>query len=663
MADDLRLNVVTTADSKGLDKAAKDIKDTKAEADKLGKAFDSAGDNAESMSQDVDGATKSIKDHGEQVRRLREEYEKTTKRIGELDAQFVAGGDRGAIKKDLREQRTLLADIRRAARELKVDLGGDAPTSGIMQDLLGGIPKIGGASPALIAGGVAIGAVLAPPIAAAISGAVLGTVGAGGVVGGALLASRDAQVRGAFRDLGDFVMEELTPAGDDFKAPLLRALAELKADIGGANLGGVIGSASPLLEPFTRGVSGFATELTESLGRAFGRAGPLFAVWQKEFPEFGDAVGDALDSISAASGPAAKGLQDFFNVMEIGTRSVGDATGGLVALNALMGGVGGPLLQGLDDTTVASILLFGALGGVGGALREASPEVQKAGQMMAGFADSTHEGKLALMEESIAIQDVTRKTQDLAIAQLDATVKARDLKASWDELHGATMTLDEAYKRAFDGLENVKQAFEGADDSIKGFSEGAVDRRTALQQEAEKAIAVAQAYLDMTGDAAGAQKKLDDLKNSTINATGATGNAKKAVKELADELFKLPVKREIFVTTYFRNSFEADFRAGERETSGRAPTSGIGTRARGGPVYPNRDYLVGEEGPEILRMGSKGGAVYPNGAMPSGGGWGNARPLVIAPTGNPFADGAFEWLRTEISARGGTLAVLGLRAA
>jgi len=44
-----------------------------------------------------------------------------------------------------------------------------------------------------------------------------------------------------------------------------------------------------------------------------------------------------------------------------------------------------------------------------------------------------------------------------------------------------------------------------------------------------------------------------------------------------------------------------------------------GARASGGPVQPNRSYLVGEEGPEILRMGSRGGYVEPNAASSGGG--------------------------------------------
>ena len=37
-----------------------------------------------------------------------------------------------------------------------------------------------------------------------------------------------------------------------------------------------------------------------------------------------------------------------------------------------------------------------------------------------------------------------------------------------------------------------------------------------------------------------------------------------------------------------------------------------GRRALGGPVSPFSDYMVGEEGPEILRMGKSGGAITPN---------------------------------------------------
>ena len=50
-----------------------------------------------------------------------------------------------------------------------------------------------------------------------------------------------------------------------------------------------------------------------------------------------------------------------------------------------------------------------------------------------------------------------------------------------------------------------------------------------------------------------------------------------------------------------------------------------GRRAAGGPVSAGSTYLVGERGPELLRMGAQGGHVVPNDAM-------GGMTVVISPT-------------------------------
>ena len=44
----------------------------------------------------------------------------------------------------------------------------------------------------------------------------------------------------------------------------------------------------------------------------------------------------------------------------------------------------------------------------------------------------------------------------------------------------------------------------------------------------------------------------------------------------------------------------------------------FGKRASGGPVSAGGAYLVGERGPEILQMGSKGGNIIPNNKIGAG---------------------------------------------
>jgi hypothetical protein len=45
----------------------------------------------------------------------------------------------------------------------------------------------------------------------------------------------------------------------------------------------------------------------------------------------------------------------------------------------------------------------------------------------------------------------------------------------------------------------------------------------------------------------------------------------------------------------------------------------LGTRASGGPVFAGQSYLVGEQGPEILTMGSASGNIIPNHQVHTGG--------------------------------------------
>lgn len=61
------------------------------------------------------------------------------------------------------------------------------------------------------------------------------------------------------------------------------------------------------------------------------------------------------------------------------------------------------------------------------------------------------------------------------------------------------------------------------------------------------------------------------------------------------------------------------------------PTDNTGPRAWGGNVEPGGTYLVGERGPEILRMGRQRGSVEPNPVMGTGNGGGRVVHMTFAP--------------------------------
>ena len=63
----------------------------------------------------------------------------------------------------------------------------------------------------------------------------------------------------------------------------------------------------------------------------------------------------------------------------------------------------------------------------------------------------------------------------------------------------------------------------------------------------------------------------------------------------------------------------------------------FGKRASGGPVSAGGAYLVGERGPEILQMGSKGGNIIPNSQLDGGGGTTNVVTVNVDAKGSSVA--------------------------
>jgi hypothetical protein len=55
--------------------------------------------------------------------------------------------------------------------------------------------------------------------------------------------------------------------------------------------------------------------------------------------------------------------------------------------------------------------------------------------------------------------------------------------------------------------------------------------------------------------------------------------------------------------------------AGNYDPATGLPYGNLHGRASGGPVSAGESYIVGEEGPEILSMGSRSGSIIPNGAI------------------------------------------------
>ena len=150
------------------------------------------------------------------------------------------------------------------------------------------------------------------------------------------------------------------------------------------------------------------------------------------------------------------------------------------------------------------------------------------------------------------------------------------------------------------------------------------------------ALSAVKSYLSdiqRAGDStrAAVENSLKSLEDSTV-AVLRGGNAKDAAKQwvsgIITEIYRLAVVRPLLNSIFGGNSSGGSslsglmglvgsvagfFSGGESTnyTGGQLPTAG--GRAAGGPVSAGQSYLVGEQGPEILRMGNQAGNIVPNG--------------------------------------------------
>ncbi len=179
------------------------------------------------------------------------------------------------------------------------------------------------------------------------------------------------------------------------------------------------------------------------------------------------------------------------------------------------------------------------------------------------------EGVDKLIPAVIEYSEVERTITDENNKQLDAKNK---IVATVPNIKKGVEELTEAEKRAKEEAEKLKETFKGIGESV----------RNDLVSNLTDAITGAKSF----GDA---------MKN-------VLGNLKKQLIQLALNKAISKIGSSLSGGKGFGGGF----------------LSGLFGRARGGPVSAGGAYVVGEKGPEILQMGSKGGNVIPNNKLSGG---------------------------------------------
>jgi hypothetical protein len=284
--------------------------------------------------------------------------------------------------------------------------------------------------------------------------------------------------------------------------------------------------------------------------------------------------------------------------------------------------VGEGLTPTITSATNALMALREAANVVPGPLRDAFGVIEKAINPVNQFNEIMETGEELFGEAAETVGtlgdsfnetsgDIDRGTNIMS----DAEISARRLEASLEDTEDAAAALSAEYQRLRDQLSD-REAYRVAQEGLSGLLTQAVE----------------------TGDVSVAQ--IDRMKSDLLDY-GETLDSeadKRRVAELVTNLDQDSFWATALALKELENTRYVNFVAQTGATQGgqtRRAGSVDGFRAAGGPVSAGGTYVVGEDGPELLQMGSQSGNVIPNGATIGGGG----TNITINVTAGMGADG------------------------
>lgn len=571
-----------------LERAAKDVE---AEIQSLGQATDSAGRDMERFvgrakvaSHEVDGFGSRAEQAAAALALLDARIMATKLSVHQLSLEFARTGD-ASVGGNLDSERSTLVQLSRLRKDLVdfIEVGakagvtiGASVTKGIGASLDLGALK-GVLMPALI--GIAVAA--SPFIGAAIAGAVVGGVGLGGIAGGVIAAAHDDRVKKAWSEFTGGLTKE-SFGSEAFVGPVIEAIGVLKVGLRDLHLDEILGKGASAVPKLANALVAFAKGVLPGLSAALDHADEYAQIFGEGLAKVGGALGDMIKDFAESEGAMA-GLRSAFSATATAIQVLGATITWLADRYQDLSSAGASV-----GDVLAGMIFW--LPPASNYLKDNANSAREAAGGLNGLADG---GRIA----EGALHQLAGGTSSFGDAAWFAAVKVGDLTKAWDELNGRFASADEKLLIAKKGLQDVADVFSTGTKSVVGNSIAVLENRVALEEQARKAVAAAEAYLKLTGDAAGAAKILDDQRVAAEKSTKATGENAKAVHELALKLFEIPGLIPVVIDIQYKSSTASQIK---KNLAAMAKLEG---RASGGPVGPGA-YWVGEEGPEVLELGA-----------------------------------------------------------
>ena len=307
----------------------------------------------------------------------------------------------------------------------------------------------------------------------------------------------------------------------------------------------------------------------------------------------------------------------------------------------------GVLNQGILDTlelqsaayrvSTASTLAAAAVAGEQAAvIDELTGATEDATEATEDQAEATENAKKAYEAARKALKEYLSGI-DAYYDRLDSSI---DLEMAWESaIDGQLATLQEHGR----GWNYVTGEMDLTTEAGRKVMQGYMDQRDVIKD-------TGQSIIEMGGTSEEARAKVNQMTRSLHLQMAQAGYTDAQIQILTSDLGLLPdqvdlifatpglaeaqnaianVAAQVAAFTQSQAAVGSVATAVARAVGGDKPP---GRRARGGPVDAGGAYIVGEEGPELMVMGSKSGTVIPaqqTAAMLNGGGGGGGTTTVV----------------------------------
>lgn len=621
MSDDLTFSIGSTTDDGGLRAAARGLDNLADTADHAGEQLDDAaraadglGDQARQSSRGVDDLGDAADNASRDLDQLQRKIAAARVEMAALARTFASSGGADDYKR-FRQAASDISKMQRAAAVLGEEVRQSARAADDLGDELDRAARksrtltlgdigIGAAGNALqelslkiglqVAG--AIAAPVIPALAGAVSAGVLLGVGGGALAAGIAAAAGSAEVQDAWKQLAADAGDQFASIGNEFRGPVLEAIGDIRTEIRGMDLAGVLEPAVDLIGPMTDGLLGLVRNALPGLEHAIEASVEPMETLAEKMPRLGKSVSEMLEGISLGAGGASRALEDLLNTVELTLVGTGQLVGRLSQIYELADKAGLTGLLGQLDH----------LGEKHGTLVKLGEDGSTALHNLGGAADEADSALSRLQDE---IRGLSAPALDWAQAEI--------------AVENATRSASEALKESNGSLDVHTAKGAQAREAVLGLAEAANRAVTAKLAETGSIVEASDVY-------AGYRAQL-------IATMIGAGVARAEAERLAAAWLQVPESVQTnyhIVTTYTqRGTPPASLSYGD------IPTGRIGGYSRGGPVVSGggirddvlallkRDeWVLTTE--DVDAMGGRGGVEQFLRNLRSGGG--DAAPIAAA---------------------------------